>query len=92
LEETPAPLGLDKYTGEVFGNRDFIINCMNYLVDDKGIVELRSRELKLRLLNTAKIKSEKIKWQFINVAGPVLIVILAGLFFSFFRKRNYTKF
>jgi ABC-2 type transport system permease protein len=91
LEETPVPLGLDKYTGEVFGNRDFIINCMNYLVDDKGIVELRSRELKLRLLNTTKIKSEKIKWQFINVAGPVLIVILAGLFFSFFRKRNYTK-
>jgi ABC-2 type transport system permease protein len=91
-EETPFPLGLDKYTGEVFGNRDFIINCMNYLVDDKGIVELRSRELKLRLLNTAKIKSEKIKWQIINVAGPVLIVILAGLFFNFFRKRNYTKF
>jgi ABC-2 type transport system permease protein len=91
-EETPFPLGLDKYTGEVFGNRDFIINCMNYLVDDKGIVELRSRELKLRLLNTAKIKSEKIKWQIINVAGPVLIVILAGLVFNFFRKRNYTKF
>jgi ABC-2 type transport system permease protein len=92
LEETPVTLGLDKYTGEVFGNRDFIINCMNYLVDDKGIVELRSRELKLRLLNTAKIKSEKIKWQIINVAGPVFIVILAGLFFNFFRKRNYTKF
>lgn len=92
LEETPYPLGLDKYTGEVFGNRDFLINCLNYLVDDNGIMELRSRELKLRLLNSAKIKAEKFKWQLINIAGPIIIVIIAGLLYSYFRRRYYTRY
>jgi ABC-2 type transport system permease protein len=92
LEDAPLPLGQDKYTGQVFGNRDFLINCLNYLVDDKGIMDLRSRELKLRLLDTTKIKAEKFKWQAINIAGPVLIVILAGLLYSFFRRRNYTRY
>jgi gliding-associated putative ABC transporter substrate-binding component GldG len=93
LEETPYPLGQDKYTGQVlFGNRDFLINCLNYLVDDNGIMELRSRELKLRLLNTAKIKAEKFKWQLINVTGPILIVILVGLVYNYFRRRIYTRY
>jgi ABC-2 type transport system permease protein len=92
LQETPYPLGQDKYTGEVFGNKDFLINCLNYLVGDNGIMELRSRELKLRLLNTAKIKTEKFKWQLINIAGPILIVIIAGLVYSYFRKRKYTRY
>jgi ABC-2 type transport system permease protein len=92
LEEMPLPLGQDKYTGQVFGNKDFLINCLNYLVDDNGIMELRSREIKLRLLNTVKIKSEKFKWQLINIAGPVLIVVLAGLLYSYFRRRIYTRF
>lgn len=89
LQEVPVPLGQDKYTGEIYGNRDFLVNCLNYLVDDKGILELRSREIKLRLLNTAKVKSEKVKWQIINVAGPVVLVILAGLFYGYMRKRKY---
>jgi ABC-2 type transport system permease protein len=92
LEETPLTLGQDKYTGQIFGNRDFLINCLNYLVDDYGIMDLRSREIKLRLLNTSMIKSEKIKWQVLNMAGPVIIVILAGLLYGFFRKRSYTRF
>lgn len=91
LEETPLPLGQDKYTGQMFGNRDFLINCLNYLVDDHGIMGLRSRELKLRLLDRMKVKSEKTMWQLINVLGPVLLVILSGLVYNYFRKRKYTK-
>jgi len=91
LEETPLPLGLDKYTGQLFGNRDFLINCLNYLVDDHGIMELRSRELKLRLLNKIKVKSEKTEWQLLNVLGPILLAILAELIYSYFRKRKYTR-
>jgi ABC-2 type transport system permease protein len=91
LEETPLPLGQDKYTGQMFGNRDFLINCLNYLVDDHGIMGLRSRELKLRLLNKMKAKSEKLEWQLINLLGPIVLVILAGLIYNFFRKRIYTK-
>ncbi len=92
LEESPLPLGQDKYTGQMYGNRDFLINCLNYLVDDHGIMELRSRELKLRLLNTGMIKTEKLKWQLINIAGPVLIVVIAGLLYGYFRRRKYTMF
>jgi ABC-2 type transport system permease protein len=92
LEETPAPLGQDKYTGQIFGNSDFLINCLNYLVDDHGIMELRSRELKLRVLNKSKIKAEKFRWQLINVAGPVLIVIIAGILYSYYRRRKFTRY
>ena len=92
LKETPFPLGQDKYTGQVFGNKDFLVNCLNYLVDDNGIMELRSRELKLRLLNSAKIKTGKLKWQLVNTAGPILIVVLAGLIYSYLRRINYTRY
>jgi ABC-2 type transport system permease protein len=89
--ETPLILGQDRYTSEMYGNRDFLVNCLNYLVDDNGIMELRSRELKLRLLDSAKIKKERLKWQVINMVGPVLIVILAVTFYRYIRKRKYTK-
>jgi ABC-2 type transport system permease protein len=88
--ETPLALGQDKYTDEVYGNRDFIVNCLNYLVDDHGIMELRSRELKLRLLDSARIRNERTKWQLINILGPVLIVVLSGLVYAFFRKKRYS--
>ena len=91
LQEAPLPLGQDKYSDQIFGNRDFLINCLNFLVDDNGIMELRSRELRLRLLDRAKIKTEKFKWQLINIAGQILIVILAGLLYNYFRRRKYTR-
>jgi gliding-associated putative ABC transporter substrate-binding component GldG len=92
INETPLPLGRDKYTGQIYGNRDFLINCLNWLVDKNGIMELRSRELKLRLLNTKMIKSEKLKWQLINITGPVIIVILSGLVYSYIRRKRFTGY
>jgi len=88
---TPYPLGQDRVTGEMMGNRDFIINCLNYLVDDKGIMELRSRELKMRLLNRDRIKNEKVLLQLVNVVSPVLIVFLAGMIYSVIRRKIYTR-
>lgn len=92
MNETPLPLGQDKYTGEVFGNRDFILNCLNWMVDDKGIMELRSREMKLRLLNSTRVKKEKLLWQLINTLLPVIIVLIAGLAYNYFRRRKYTGY
>jgi ABC-2 type transport system permease protein len=92
LNASPRPLGEDKYTGQIFGNRDFLINCLNYLVDNNGIMELRSRELKLRLLNTAKIKTERLKWQLINMMGPILLVVFSGLLLSYFRRKKYARY
>jgi len=92
INENPLPLGQDKYTGQIYGNKDFLINCLNWLVDKNGIMELRSRELKLRLLNTQMIKSEKLKWQLINILGPILVVVIAGLLYSYFRRNKYTRY
>lgn len=82
----------DRVSGMTYGNMDFIVNCLNYLVDDKGIMELRSRELKIRLLDSSRIKSERLKWQLINILLPVMLVIAAGLIYNFVRKRRYTGF
>jgi len=90
-QEIPLPMGVDRLTGEVFGNRDFILNCINWMVDDKGIMELRSRELKLRLLNSAKVRNEKVKWQVINTVVPLILLLFAGLLYGYLRKRKYTK-
>jgi gliding-associated putative ABC transporter substrate-binding component GldG len=92
LNVTPLPLGQDKYTGQVYGNRDFLINCMNWLVDKNGIMELRSRELKLRLLNRQIIKSDRLKWQLINLTGPAIMVILGGLIYGYLRRKKYTGY
>lgn len=89
--ETPQTLGLDRYTGEMYGNRDFLVNCLNYLVDYNGIMELRSRELKLRLLDKKAIRDERLLWQIINIAGPVLVVVIAGLIYNLLRRRKYTR-
>jgi ABC-2 type transport system permease protein len=75
----------------MMGNRDFIINCLNYLVDDHGLMELRSREMKLRLLDRTRIREEKLFWQMVNLVVPVLLVIMSGLAYSYFRKRIYTR-
>jgi ABC-2 type transport system permease protein len=92
LNVTPLPLGQDKYTGQVYGNRDFLINCLNWLVDKNSIMELRSRELKLRLLNRRIIKEDRLKWQLINLAGPVVIVILGGIIYGYLRRKKYTGY
>lgn len=88
--EVPQRLGQDPLTGEIYGNSDFIVNCLNYLVDDKGLMELRSREMKIRLLNSSKIRSGRLEWQLVNIVGPVILVVIAGLLYGYFRKRRYT--
>lgn len=88
--EMPLPLGQDRYSGEIYGNTDFIVNCLNYLVDDRDLMQLRSRELKIRLLDKSRIRQERLKWQIINILGPVVMVIAAGMVYGYLRKRRYT--
>lgn len=87
----PLPVGYDQDTRQTFGNRDFLLNAMDYLVDDSRLITIRSRELKIRLLDRKRIESEKLKWQIINVVLPVVLVILIGMVFSLLRKRRYGK-
>lgn len=90
--ESYLPLGYDRYTSQTFGNKDFVINCLNYLVNDNGIMELRSREIKLRLLDKNKVKNERMKYQLINTIGPLFIVLVAGLIFNIIRRKRFSVY
>jgi len=89
----PYPLGYDKYYDAQYtpGNTQFIINCVNYLCADEGLISLRMRELKSRTLNATKVRSEKLMWICINSIAPVLIVLLIGLTMIVLRKIKYSK-
>ena len=83
------PLGYDRYTSQVFGNGDFILNAVNYMTDETGLITLRGRELKLRLLDRQKIRDEKVKWEIINLVLPMLLIILIGLAIDLYRRKAY---
>jgi len=87
----PLPLGYDRHTGQTFGNRDFILNCVNYLCDDEGLMSVRSRELRLRALDVTKARNQLLMWQLINILGPVLLVIIFGMVQFAIRKRKYAR-
>ncbi len=86
----PLPLGYDQYTKQQFGNRELILNAMNYLTDDSGLISIRSREVKLRMLDRSRIDEERTYWQFLNTVIPVLLVIAFGVVQAVLRKRRYS--
>ncbi|GAP45140.1 gliding-associated putative ABC transporter substrate-binding component GldG [Lentimicrobium saccharophilum] len=87
----PYPLGYDRFTGQTFGNRELMLNAVNYLCDDTGLMAVRSRELRLRSLDVTRARKDLLMWQLINTAGPVLLVILFGFIQSMIRKYRYAR-
>jgi ABC-2 type transport system permease protein len=85
------PLGYDKYTKEMFGNKEFLINALNYLTDDHDMIPLRSREVLMRKLDQARVEREKLNWQVVNVGIPIIFIMVIGVIISFIRKRKYVK-
>ena len=87
------PLGYDRYTQQTFGNREFIMNVVNYMTDRTGLMDLRSREFRLRLLNKEILgqKSQLLKWKLINTLLPLLLVVVSGLIIQVVRRRRYTR-
>lgn len=83
-------LGFDKYTQQVYGNKDFFMNAINYMIDDSGVILSNNKSFKIRLLNTQVIDKNRLLIQVINTAFPILIVMLVGLILFFIRKRKYT--
>jgi len=86
-----VPLGYDLYMNQLFGNKNFILNCVNYLCDDSGLISVRSREITLRLLDRKKVKNEELQWKALNMILPVLLVLLFGLIRYYLRKKKYTS-
>jgi gliding-associated putative ABC transporter substrate-binding component GldG len=87
----PLPLGYDQYTQNTYANKEFIENAISYLVDGEGLIDIRSRELKVRLLDMTKIGKERVKWQIINTMIPIALIIALGFVMAFIRKRKYSK-
>ncbi len=73
-----------------FANRDFLQNCMDYLIDRSGLMEAKSKDYTLRLLDTQKVAEERSFWQIINIVAPILLVCLFALFYQWRRKRKYS--
>ena len=87
----PLPLGFDQYTQITYGNKDFIENAVSYLVDGEGLIEVRNRELKIRLLDANKVNKDALVWQIVNVLLPSVVVIIFGFVLAIIRKRRFTK-
>lgn len=86
----PLGLGVNKWTNFNYGNKDFLLNSINYLLDDSGLINIRSKTITLNFLNKQKAFSEAKKWQSINIIFPLVILLLAGLLFSYVRKKKYS--
>ncbi len=85
----PLELGYDKWTNNFYGNKEFLINSINFLLDDKGLINIRNKKVVIPILDPEKIKNQKTKWQFINIGAPVILVLILGWIFNLYRRRKY---
>ena len=85
------PLGYDKYTKQIFANKTFLLNCMNYLIDGPKLMSLRTREVKLRVLDRKKTDADPFKWKMYNVVFPLVIVVAIGYLLALLRKRKFSS-
>ncbi|MBW8243327.1 gliding motility-associated ABC transporter substrate-binding protein GldG [Muricauda oceani] len=86
----PLELGYDKWTNSFYGNKEFLVNSTNYLLDNTGLINIRNKKVSIPLLDVKKIAEQKTKWQLVNIGLPVVLTLLFGLFFSYYRKRKFT--
>ncbi|WP_432221376.1 gliding motility-associated ABC transporter substrate-binding protein GldG [Flavobacterium sp. TMP13] len=87
----PVELGYDQRSGNLYDNKDFVINCVNYLLDDTGLINIRSKDLDLPLLDKQKVYENYTQTQILTIGLPIAILGLFGLLFTFLRKRKYAR-
>ena len=87
----PLPLGYDQYTNNTYGNKQFVENAISYLLEGDGLINIRSRELKIRLLDMNKVNDNPTMWQVVNVVLPSAIMIILGIILAILRKKKYTE-
>ncbi len=86
-----TPLGYDRYTNQTYGNKDLVVNMVNYLSDDMGLMNLRSREFKLRLLDKNKVLEQRTKWQLLNLIIPSAVLLLFVIAWLLVRRKRFAK-
>jgi len=83
----PVELGFDRWTNTRYGNKDFLLNAVNYLLDDNGLINIRSKEILVPFLDTTKVVEQQTKWQLLNLLLPVAFLLLFGMVFQWLRKK-----
>lgn len=91
LKEKPYDLARDKWTNQQFGNKDFLLNAVDYLLDDSGLISLRNKSLQIRMLDKQKAFKERTFWQFLNVILPLIMLFTFGIIFNYLRRQKYSK-
>ncbi|RFZ82078.1 gliding motility-associated ABC transporter substrate-binding protein GldG [Mucilaginibacter terrenus] len=86
---SPYPLGYDHYTRQTYGNKNLLLNMADFMADDSGLISLRNKEIQIRLLDRARIRSEKLQWQLINNIVPIALVLIFAIFQHYIRRRKY---
>jgi gliding-associated putative ABC transporter substrate-binding component GldG len=89
LNDQTYELGRDRFTKRTFSNKDFMLNAVDYLLDESGLIQLRAKDFSMRLLNESRAEAEKLYWQIMNMGAPVLIVIIFGILYNFVRKQRF---
>jgi len=87
----PYPLGADRYSGMAFGNKNFLLNAVNYLCDDEAILQVRSKDFKMRLLDSNRILKQKTNWQVLNLMLPLVLIVILGAALVSVRRVRYAK-
>ena len=90
LRGEPLPLDKDKWTNQNYGNIEFLLNSVHYLLDDSGLLNLRSKSLQIQFLDKEKAFEERTYWQMLNLVFPLVILFVFGWVFNFLRKRRYS--
>lgn len=85
----PLELGYDKWTNNFYGNKEFLRNCVNYLLDENGLINIRTKEIQLAFLDKEKVNTEKNHWKALNIGLPLVLLLLFGIVFSFIRRKKY---
>lgn len=88
---SPFPLGFDRYSQQQYGNKNFLLNVADYLTDNSGIITLRNKEIKIRLLDRARIRDEKIYWQMLNLILPLFLLFIFGASQYFYRRQKFAR-
>jgi gliding-associated putative ABC transporter substrate-binding component GldG len=90
-QNMPTPLGYDQYSGQTFANKDFVMNSVDYLLDENGVIAARNKEITLRPLDKLEITANRSYWQGINLGLPVLLILIIGMAYQWWRKKTYAS-
>jgi gliding motility-associatede transport system auxiliary component len=87
----PLELGFDKWTNSFYGNKEFLLNAVNYMLDDSGLINIRNKKIAVPFLDPQKTVNERTQWQVVNLLLPLGLLTVFGFLYSYFRKRKYTR-